>query len=162
MNISVILLILGLVALAIFVFLFATDFADSIRIKSLFKKEHCYPTNRIGNLWIDEPNKKWTVSGFDLLFDFDTIIDYDIQYDGISTTQNLTNMQLDTCAEMTAAPRKTFERLVVVVIMNDSRYPCVNIPVGKTKSVVGSPEFKNQLELAEKICNEIEKIKNIE
>lgn len=160
---ATILLILGLAIFAVLIILFCCDFLEGLRIKLLFKRQNCSPTHRIGKLWIDENNKKWASSNIDRLFDFCTILDYDLQFDGVSINkkQKFLSMGLDPCAEMAAERCKTFERLVVVVILNDSNFPCVNIPVGNTKSETGSAEFKRQLKLAERICNELERIKNI-
>lgn len=163
MDASTILLIVGLAVLAVLVFLFCSDFIDDFRVKSLFKRENCSPTHRIGKLWIDENNRKWTSSNLDRLFDFRAILDYDLQSDGesLKKRQEFLSMGLDPCSELAADRCRTFERLVVVVILRDSDLSCVNIPVGKTKSELGSAEFKRQFKLAEKMCNELERIKNI-
>lgn len=162
MPYQTIILIVALIVLIAVTLIFLGDAKNNIRLTRLFYDEKCLPTKRVGSLWIDEKNKKWGCKTAQRLFGYSEIIDYDIQADGISLKKKSEYLRMGgDAAEMTAKRNTTFERIVVVVFVTDELENCVNIPIGNSSQQIGSIDYERCMKLANSICDELEKMKNI-
>ena len=158
--ITVVLIITAVLLIALIIMSYGY-FAANYRLLKLFGMYKCSPTKKIGSLWIDEKNKKWGCKTAQWLFDYSQIIDFDIQADGISLKKKFGFSQYGGDMPELAAKRcNTFERIVVVVIVDDNLQQFVNIPVGNSKTQEGSIEYEKNMRLANAICDELEKMRD--
>lgn len=161
-SIITVILILAVILLAVLVVMSFGDFAANYRLLRLFNLYKCSPTKKLGALWIDEKHRKWSSKNAERLYDYCEVIDFDIQVDGVSLKKKSEFSAFGgDMLELTANRCKTFERILVVVVVNEKAQEYVNIPVGNSKTQEGSVDYQKYLSLANVICDELDKMRNL-
>lgn len=154
--------LLVLIILIAIIFIYGNSAKNNIKLSRLFHNEGCIPTKKIGCLWIDEKNRKWGCSTTQRLFSYSEVLGFDIQVDGVSINEESRYSFYGGTAEIAADRNRTFEKIVVIVLVSDRTVKYVNIPVA-VSSVLNSPvEYERNMKLAHLICYELERMnKNI-
>lgn len=160
MSYQIVILILTLIVLLAAALVFGEEARNNLKLTRLFFDSKCLPTKKLGQLWIDENNRKWCCKTADRLFGYSEIIEVDIQADGVSLKKEAEYISLGCSTEMTAERRRTVEQIIVVVIVSDKDIGCVNIPVGKSPVQIGSIEYEHRLKLANSMYSALDKMKN--
>ena len=160
MPAQIVLFIIMLAAVAVVVLFNLSGAHDNLRLSRLFYAERSIPTKKLGRLWIDEKSRKWAAPSANRLYSFSEVLDCDILADGISlgAKQKMYNAGASG-SDAAACGNKTFERIVVVVIVGDKPSDTVNIPIGGGAVRFASKEFDKYMRLAEDVCKELDNMK---